>query len=888
MTELEWQTRRDRINTKLGGLSSPWQIQRFHEGLDLGRLTHHAIEEFPTANGPADYALLVNGRLLGLIEAKKVSVGPENVLEQAKRYSMGADDTLGVWDGYKVPFLISTNGEKIQFLDIRDWRNLPRELSAFPTPQALEERLGRPAVPLQESPNIDIERLRPYQREAIDAVESAIATGKRNMLVAMATGTGKTFLTVSQIYRLLRSGAFKRILFLVDRRALAAQAVREFNSFDTPRGSKFNQEYQVFSQRFHREDFDEDEKFDPEVLPNSYLTDPKPSHTFVYVSTIQRMTINLFGWRPGEKDERDGDDDAQKMSIPIHAFDLIIADECHRGYTSGETAIWRDVIEYFDAVRIGLTATPAPNSLSLFKEIVYRYTTTQAVEDGYLVDYDAIKVRSEVLIQGAFLKEGEHVGLVDRETGEEKYDELEEERQFGAEEVEHKITSPDTNQKIIKEIARHAFEFEIEHGRFPKTLIFAVNDIPHVSHADQVVAICKEVFGRGDNFVQKITGSPSVDRPLQKIREFRNRPQPSVVVTVDMLSTGVDIPCLEYIVFMRPVKSRILWVQMLGRGTRRCEDIKKEKFTIFDCFDGSLIEYFRNATDFHIDPPDKPIIPLAVIIENIYQNKDRSYNTKILVKRLRRIERTMSGNAREEFKNWIPEGDIGKFADHLPNKIDQDFTETMKLLRNPEFQFLLLNYERAKVQFWKGYDVQDEVTSEVLFRKGSDYLKPADYLDLFTRFVKDNPEHIEAIGILLERPKDWNTNVLNDLRTKLGQNAFREEDLRKAHRVVYSKALADIISMVKHAAREQEPVLNADERVDLALAKLRSGHAFTEEQEKWLGYIRNHLIENLTIDFDDFDSLPVFDQRGGSSAAKKVFGSVLPDLLKEINRLVAA
>lgn len=314
MTELEWQTRRDRINTKLGGLSSPWKVVRYYEGLDTGRLTHHAIEEFPTANGPADYALFVNGRLLGIIEAKKVSVGPENVLEQAKRYSMGAEDSIGAWDGYKVPFLISTNGEKIQFLDVRDWRNLPRELSAFPTPQALEERLGRPAVPLQEAPNIEIERLRPYQRDAIEEVEGAVASGKRNMLVAMATGTGKTFLTVSQIYRLLRSGAFKRILFLVDRRALAAQAVREFNSFTTPLGNKFNQEYEVYSQRFHKEDFDEDEKFDPSVLPNSYLTTPQPSHTFVYVSTIQRMTINLFGWRPEDAGERDID--AFALQVP--------------------------------------------------------------------------------------------------------------------------------------------------------------------------------------------------------------------------------------------------------------------------------------------------------------------------------------------------------------------------------------------------------------------------------------------------------------------------------------------------------------------------------------------------------------------------------------------
>ena len=192
------------------------------------------------------------------------------------------------------------------------------------------------------------------------------------MLLAMATGTGKTFLTVSLFYRLLESKRFKRILFLVDRRALAAQAVREFASFTTPQGNKFDQEYEVYSQRFQKEDFEDDDAFDPKVLSNSYLTSPDETKTFVYVSTIQRMTINLFGWENAfhqDSSDPDYEQDAEKLKtpIPIHAFDLIIADECHRGYTAKETAIWRQVMDYFDAIKIGLTATPAPHSLSLFK-----------------------------------------------------------------------------------------------------------------------------------------------------------------------------------------------------------------------------------------------------------------------------------------------------------------------------------------------------------------------------------------------------------------------------------------------------------------------------------------------------------------------------------------
>jgi len=263
-----------------------------------------------------------------------------------------------------VPFLYATNGEVIWHLDIRNEKNISRQISSFHTADALEEFFEDDRANglewLANNP-VDIESIRPYQGDAVYAIEDAITKGKRAMLVAMATGTGKTFLTVSQIYRLLESRAARRILFLVDRRALAAQAVREFSTFVTPHKNKFDQEYEVYSQRFRREDIDDDTPFDPKVLPNSYLTSPQISHTFVYVSTIQRMTINLFGWENAFSQNRsdpDYEDDAETLDIPIHAFDVIIADECHRGYTVKETAVWRRVLDYFDAIKIGLTATP--------------------------------------------------------------------------------------------------------------------------------------------------------------------------------------------------------------------------------------------------------------------------------------------------------------------------------------------------------------------------------------------------------------------------------------------------------------------------------------------------------------------------------------------------
>ncbi|MGI6783069.1 MAG: type I restriction-modification enzyme R subunit C-terminal domain-containing protein [Aminivibrio sp.] len=889
MIESEARTRKERIDARLRSPVLNWIIVRHEEVRDFASLVRHAVEEYPTATGPADYALFVDGKLLGIIEAKKESIGAENALEQAKRYSRSVPDTIGEWRGYRVPFLYSTNGESIFHLDVRKRENTSRTLADFHSPQALLEKYFRDTEKAErwflEHSVGEIERLRPYQRAAVEAIENALRSGKKNMLIAMATGTGKTFTLVSSIYRLLKSGYARRILFLVDRRALAAQTVSALAAFQTPEGLKLDRNYEVYSQRFMREELEDGNSFDSKALPEDYLTNPGETHTFIYVSTIQRMAINLLG-----KDADGGfeyDPDAGKLDIPINAFDVIIADECHRGYSAKETGCWKYVLDYFDAVKIGLTATPAAHTLAMFKNKVYSYSTEQAILDGYLVDYDAVKITSDIHINGAFLKEGELVGEIDVETGAERLDALEDEREFSAAEIEQKITAPDSTKKIIAALKKYTDQHEAEYARFPKTLIFAVNDLPHVSHADEVVRACKEVFGKGDDFVMKITGSPTVDRPLQKIRQFRNRPEPKIVVTVDMLTTGVDIPAIEMLVFMRMVKSRILWVQMLGRGTRLCKEINKEKFTIFDCFDGSLIEYFKNATDFDVSLR-KETVPLAEIIERIYDNRDREYNSNRLIKRLRRIENAMGAEAREAFAGFIPDGDMKAYADGLKENIRNNFTETMKLLRNKEFQELLENYPRPKKVFFKGYDIVDTVDDEVMFRVGDEYQRPQDYLRLFEEFVQKNPEQIEAIEILISRPSDWNADVLDDLRDKLRKNHFSEEDLQRGHELVYKKPLADIISMVKHASDYDVPILTARERVEKAVARIAENRAFTQDQKNWLAYIQDHLVKNLAISREDFEIMPVFERRGGLTQAKRIFGEALDAILREINESLAA
>lgn len=891
--ESERETRLRRIDPRLQ--RAGWTPQEFQSVAEARFAA--AVREYLTASGPADYALCDGGRVCGVVEAKKLAVGTQEVMEQAKRYSRGVDQQPRYQGQYHVPFLYSTNGDIIHFLDTRNPLNLSREIAGFHTPGALAELLSRDydaeLARLADVPFSPI--LRPYQIEANHAVDQALHERRRKMLLPMATGTGKTLVTVSEVYRLMKSGAARRVLFLVDRRALAAQAVRAFASFEAEPGLKFDKIYPVYSQRFQPSDMEEGGNWDPKLMPTSLLTNPKAGDTFVYVSTIQRMSINLFGKGRAlsayDDESGSGEDDATQLNIPIHAFDLIIADECHRGYTAQEISSWRDTLNYFDAVTIGLTATPAAHTMAQFEHVVYRYEYERAVREGNLVDYDPVSIRSGVRLNGVFLQPGDQIDNVDPETGTRQLDILEDERDFGASDIERRISVPDSNQRILAEIKRYADEHEREYGRFPKTLIFAAQDLPHVSHADQLVRQARVIFGRGEDFVAKITGK--VDRPLQRIREFRNRPKPGIAVSVDLMTTGVDIPDLEFIVMLRPIKSRILFEQILGRGTRKGEQYRdKSHFVVFDCFSGTLFQYFRSATSMTIDTPIAPSRTVAQIIEDIWQNRNRDYNVRALVKRLQRIDKQMSGEATELFSGFIVDGDVGAFAVDLPRLIRQSFAQTMRTLRDPNFQNLLEHYPRAAAPFVVASGVVDTVDSERLIQAGAgrEY-KPDDYLVAFEEFVTTRQTGLQALQILLRRPAEWSPAALSELKAALtaAPEHFSEANLRRAFRATKHRDLVDIISMVKHAAEASSPLMTAEERVNAAVAKVTAGRDLTANEAQWMEYIRLHLVQNLSIDREDFEAVPVLSSRGGWGRANRVFGGQLDQIIAGLNReLVAA
>ena len=858
-----------------------WSIIR--EGNDIPSVGNFAAEEVETDSGPMDYALVINGTLVGDVEAKPEKSNVPAILDQDERYSKNYLQGKFNFGEFHIPFIYASNGHIIQFRDVRSKLNLSRQISKFHTPTALKELLDRNLDQsfswLKETP-IDTENLRSYQQEAIESCEIALMKNKKRMMIHMATGTGKTRVASGLIYRLLKSGAAKRILYLVDRRSLAAQTINEFSTYEPEPTQKLDTLYEVYSQKFRQEDALDQTKFKPNFLPLNYFTNPNPNHTFVYVSTIQGMRINLFGREdmPVWVEEDYYDHTQKKLDIPIHAFDLIIADECHRGYTILEESKWREVLDHFDAIKIGFTATPAKHSTEYFEEIVYSYPIEKAIQSEFLVDWDLINIDSGIRMKGLFLKKDEEVQLIDPHTGQRKFEFLEDEREFKTSHLERKAAAPDTNHKIIKQYADYARDFENRYGRFPKTIVFATTDVPHTSHADRLVEWLKKEFPeKGDSFVKKITGT--VDRPLQKIREFRNLPQePGIAVTVDLLSTGVDIPTVEAILIIKTIKSRILYEQILGRGVRLAPDIGKTHFTLLDAV--GVVEYFKDVTDFPSPLSHKPSRTYKQIIDELNENKNREYNLKILTRRLKRISKSISSEGREKLTEFIDGGDLGKFSNELPDKLEDDFTNTMKILQDPSFQYQLTYYQKIKDDFILATDKTDIVSSEhyPIVIQGEGY-KLDEYLELFREFLDKQSTKMKELIILLKKPKKIDNGVIETLKEKLSSQTekFTEENLCRAFNIPD----ADLIGMI-HSTISKTPYVSTKERAKNAIKEIIKTKNFSKDEKKWLEMLQNHLEFNVILEKQHFNTIP-FSDMGSIEKAKEILGDNLKIVLARIN-----
>lgn len=856
----------------------------------------------------ADYVLYIDGKRWAVVEAKKEgSENVEHALVQAiERYAKplqlhfvyAANTKLDKWNNTIINLI---------FRDLRVKDSRSRELFTFHTPSALQlletYDLDNSSRQLIDNPATEIKGgLRYYQADAINAIDKAIYDKKQKMLLHMATGTGKTRTIVELVYRFLSTHPkrFKRILFLVDRRELANQAVTSFATFNALPGKKFDEIYEVYCDRIPSDE-ENKIKLNSKLMSPTKISSPKEGDAHVYVTTIQRLYQQITGrstFRSDEdEDEMEWEDKPieYNQKIPINAFDLIISDECHRSIYNE----WDIVLRYFDAVQVGLTATPTGRTFVFFdRNLVFRYGLQKAISDGYLVDYDVVKIKTKSTKDDAYIPKEQRLLIKDKQTG--LYDEefADEDIKINIEELERDLTIPDRLRKI-------AAEFKKYYKPGQKTLVFAKHDNEKGGHADALVDAFREELGLGNDKVFKITYRCGKDARTQ-IKKFRNSLDEAwIIVTVDMLSTGVDVPRIENIIFDRAVGSRVLFEQMMGRGTRLCKEIGKTHFTVFDTLGICDVhkKIGQSAFNEEYSEPSKPV-SIKQIIDRINRGIRQDYYEDRLIKRLQRITKNLPPVGIDEFAIYeeIPNGDLGKFASNLKENLKKDFRKHFALFKDAGFV--------EKLEKWSGYERQkmivatdyiDEADSEVLFRTSDgENLKPDDYIESFVKYVRDNENKINALEIVMKKPKNLQLKDLKELAKVLRRQpeAYSVEKLNKAlelsskeelsqHSNKVLDQISELVSYIQYA-EDTEEFLSMQERIDKAVIKIVSNETFNIEQIKWFNVIRDFVITRLKVTKEDINTSAVFRKVGGYKTLNEVFNGKLDKLMDALNEAILA
>ena len=848
---------------------------RYSKGVRPQKGKNMAIAEWPTANGPADYILFIGLRPVATVEAKRKNKDVAATVEQAKRYSKGFSTTEnmespgGPWGEYKIPFAFSTNGRPflrqiltksgIWFCDVRKPANLSRALESWYTPEGLKALLSMD----EEAAHKKLDRegfdynlqLRDYQQKAILKVEKAIKTGKRECLLAMATGTGKTKTCIALLYRFLKAQRFRRILFLVDRRALGEQAS---NTFHETRMENL----QTFADIYGLKDLND-------IAPES--------ETKTHIATIQGMVQRLLFAK----------DDAEMPKVD--QYDCIIVDECHRGYLLdrelGDSEIefrnaedyiskYRRVLDYFDAVKIGLTATPALHTSEIFGEPIFQYSYREAVIDGWLIDHEPpIQILTELNQDGIKWEAGDEVEFYDKQSGQLHLFNTPDEIEMDVVDFNKKVVTKPFNEVVCDTLAQH-----IDPTLPEKTLIFCATD----NHADMVVDLLKKVFEKhygsvDEDAVKKITGAS--DKPLELIRRYKNEKLPNVAVTVDLMTTGIDVPEICNLVFIRRVNSRILYEQMLGRATRLCPEIGKEVFRIFDAVD--IYTNMESVSDMK-PVVVNPKVSFKTLVEELQKVSDSDLHKQIkeqFIAKLRRKRRRMSDKQLKAFELKTGQS-LETFITELEKipreKMAQWFTQNPELGEILDFKeqsfgtpLLISHHEDGLVSLERGY--------------GSDgsAQRPEDYLDSFKAFITENINTIPALTVVVQRPRELTRKQLKELKLLLDQQGFSESNLKTAWMQMTNQEIAaSIIGYIRQYALG-DPLVPYEERVEKAMKKLWC-LSWTPPQRKWLGRIGKQLKVETVVDTESLDQ-GEFKSHGGFNRLNKVFNGMLAEILKDIN-----
>jgi type I restriction enzyme R subunit len=931
------QLARQQIDQKLA--LAGWALQDLKQ-LDLGAARGLAVREFPTDTGPADYVLFVDRAAVGVIEAKRDEAGERLTVAERQTTRYATANLRWRQGNQALRFLFEATGQIIRFTDNADPAPRSREVFHFFRPDTLAAWLAEPALPggapstlrrrlAQQMPALPEHNLRDCQISAVTGLEKSLAANRPRALVHMATGAGKTFTAITSVYRLLKFGGARRILFLVDTRNLGKQAHQEFMAYTPPDdGRTFTELYNV--QRLA-----------------SATIDPGAK---VCISTIQRMYAILSGEPIDESAEDLSLAEVQQTAkqakvirynpaVPVESFDFIVIDECHRSIYN----TWKQVLDYFDAFLIGLTATPDQRTFGFFNEnIVAEYTYEQSVADGVNVGYDVYEIVTEITQKGAELKAREWVDHRDRQTRKKRWSETEEDTAYTGKELDRSVVNPSQIRQVIQAM-KTAVETQIFPTRqeVPKTLIFAKTD----SHADDIIQIVREVYGQGNAFCRKVTYSEKEADSV--LASFRNDHHPRIAVTVDMIATGTDVKPLEVLLFMRDVRSKGYYEQMKGRGVRSLDadglkrvtnsaDGAKTRFVLIDAVG---VEKSLKTESRPLEK--KPGVPLKDLLQGVAMGHRDDDTVLSLANRLVRLAKQLDDKAQARIakaSGGVPVAELGKalIAALNPDAIVQTALATAQAqgITRSEDTLLAQEIEAARATRvaaacapFDAPALRDEIENarrereqlidhinldQVTFSGYSAQAETQAQADIqtFADYLQQHKDEIAALGFFYQQPyqrRALTFDMIEDLHERLARPPLMLTTERlwsayarvQAHRVKGAdtkRQLTDLVSLVRFAlgldgeAAELRPFADeVDKRFQAWIWRhnAQRGNAFTPEQTDWLRLMKDHIASSCSIERDDFDYAELAD-KGGLQRVWQVFGSELDGLMDEMNRELVA
>lgn len=922
------QTTRLHIDTKLE--AAGWAVQDTKQ-LNLGASMGVAVREYPTDSGPADYVLFVNRRAVGVIEAKRDDAGANltAVEEQTFRY---ASATLK-WqkNAAPLPFLFEATAHIIRFTDGRDPVPRSRELFHFFRPEQLVEWWGQADTfrrrLAQQMPELPTRNLRECQTKAVTGLEQSLAHNKPRSLIHMATGAGKTFTAITAVYRLLKYAQATRILFLVDTRNLGKQAHQEFMAYTPPDDArKFTELYNV--QRL-----------------SSSTIDPAAK---VCISTIQRMYSILSGEPIDESAEDVSLNEVQQTDkqakvvrynpvIPVECFDVIIIDECHRSIYN----LWKQVLDYFDAFLIGLTATPDKRTFGFFNEnIVAEYSYEQSVVDGVNVGYNVYEIETEITQKGAMLKAREWVDHRERQTRRKRWAQTEDDTAYTGKELDKSVVNPSQIRKVITAM-KQAVETDIFPSRkeTPKTLIFAKTD----SHADDIINSVREVYGQGNAFCKKVTYKSEED-PESVLSSFRIDYNPRIAVTVDMIATGTDVKPLEVLLFMRDVRSRGYYEQMKGRGVRSLEhdglkrvsqsaDSAKTRFVLIDAVG---VEKSLKTDSRPLER--KPTVALKDLLIGVAMGSRDDDTVLSLGNRLVRLAKQLDDKALARIAKVSGGVSVAELGKTLVMALDPDgivataladaeargATCSEETLTENALAAARAKRVAAACEPFDQPELRDEIEAarrereqiidhinldQVTFAGFSEQAlgQAQQLIQTFADYIQQHKDEIQALGFFYQQPyqrRALTFDMIEELHDALSRpplmltterlwSAYARVQTSKVKGAERKRQLTDLIALVRFATGQDDELKPFKDHVDKRFQEWIFRHnaqrttAFTADQTEWLRMMKDHIAASCSISRDDFDYAE-FADRGGLQKVWQLFGKELDGVMDEMNRELVA